>query len=554
MIRSKAGTLTRDFRIEDLLAQIDNGELVLPEFQRDFDWGDDRVSQLLATVARRWPAGSLLLQEFTDETFFKLRQFDGGPPVVNDRVAYTVLDGQQRLTALYHAIYDSGKYVFAVRASALKQETSIEGLEDSIRSFRRTEWDGEHRTAPWSDENDWIPFYALKSPADFFAWRDEAIRRGRLGSVPSRADAETLSEAYRLGLEAFHTYTLPAVVVEKNLEPEAVARIFERVNRGGLYLSAFDLMVAKTFEPGWNLRDKWLTAQNEHPRLSDFFGDDGMPVIRSIALKMRDSVREGDVLRLPGLAVRQDWDAAARAMEQALLFLKERCGVRRPEWLPYGGMLITLAGLALEENLYANSEIIEAWFWTRAFGLKYEGGANTVTVDEYHHLRAVLQGEVELALTPMYRQTLLEATRKRRSALWRAFMAALSAQGARDPISGDTPDTEKTVAMHVLPRQPETSVGEESQHLRVLNLILVSTTTSRRLAGAGIDNLYSETNRLVGLEGEAVRESQFLPIDYAESSASEFLEARLDLLEAFLRGRVGQGFVDGPPSSSPGLY
>lgn len=544
MIRSKSGTLTRDFRIAELLAQIDDGELVLPEFQRDFDWGDDRVAQLLATVARRWPAGSLLLQEFTDETFYKLRGFDGGPPVQVERVAYTVLDGQQRLTALHHAIYDSGKYVFAVRAGALQPGTSIEDLEDSIRSFYRSEWDNEHRMAAWSDTNDWIPFYALKSAADFFAWRDEVIRRGRLGRVPSEEDAIALSEAYRLGLEAFNTYTLPAVVVEKNLEPEAVARIFERVNRGGLYLSAFDLMVAKTFEPGWNLRDKWSTAQNEHLHLSDFFGEDGMPIIRAIALKTRDSVREGDVLRLPGLAVRRDWDEAARAMDQVLSFLSERCGVRQPEWLPYGGMLITLAGIAMEENLFAHSETIEAWFWTRAFGLKYEGGANTVTVEEYHHLRAVLNGEAELGLTPMYRRTVLEATRKRRSALWRAFMSALSARGARDLVSGESLEGERSVSMHMLPRQVETPPGEESQHLRVLNLVLASTATNRRLAGLGIEEVYGETNRLIGLEGHAVRQSQFLPADDAVTSSSGFLEARLLQLEAFLQVRVGRGFVD----------
>lgn len=536
--------MTRDFRIAELLAQIDDGELVLPEFQRDFDWGDDRVSQLLATVARRWPAGSLLLQEFTGEAFYTLRAFDGGPSIDKNRITHTVLDGQQRLTALYHAVYDSGKYVFAVRASGFKPGASIEDLEEAMGSFSRAEWDAEYREAAWTVENDWIPFYALKSAADFFAWRDEVVRRGRSGRVPSQVDADTLSEAYRLGLEAFNTYTIPAVVVEKNLEPEAVARIFERVNRGGLHLSAFDLMVAKTFEPGWNLRDKWLLAQSEHLHLSDFFEEDGMPVIRAIALKTRNSVREGDVLRLPGLTVREDWDAAARAMEQALSFVSERCGVRQREWLPYGGMLITLAGLALEEDLFAHSKSVEAWFWTRAFGLRYEGGANTVTVDEYHHLRAVLRGETDLRITPISRTALLEATRKRRSALWRVFMAALSAQGARDPVTGEALIAQKAVAMHVLPRQADTLPGEESQHLRVLNLVLATPATNRRLAGNGLENFYEDIDRLVGTEGSAVLESQLLPDGLDEPPTEEFLEARLVRLERFLRERVGQGFSD----------
>ena len=42
-------------------------------------------------------------------------------------------------------------------------------------------------------------------------------------------------------------YRFPAVVLEGDLEPAAIARIFERVNRTGLRLNTFDLMVAKTW-------------------------------------------------------------------------------------------------------------------------------------------------------------------------------------------------------------------------------------------------------------------------------------------------------------------
>ena len=49
--------VTRGFRMPSYEA-VDEGRLVLPEFQRDFDWTDERVRALLATVIRRWPAGS----------------------------------------------------------------------------------------------------------------------------------------------------------------------------------------------------------------------------------------------------------------------------------------------------------------------------------------------------------------------------------------------------------------------------------------------------------------------------------------------------------------
>src|SRR4051794_22100242 len=100
MARERGGTEIQNFTIADLLLMLEEQALVLPEFQRDFDWGDDAVRQLLATVIRRWPAGSLLLQQFPGDTFYGLRAFDGGPKLDTALVEYVVLDGQQRLTAL----------------------------------------------------------------------------------------------------------------------------------------------------------------------------------------------------------------------------------------------------------------------------------------------------------------------------------------------------------------------------------------------------------------------------------------------------------------------
>src|SRR4051812_38900516 len=91
----------------DLVPLLDGvacGELALPDFQRDFDWVETDVLALLVTVFSGWPAGSLMLMR-GKPLLFKLRGFDEGPPALS-RVGYVVLDGQQRLTSLYHALYD----------------------------------------------------------------------------------------------------------------------------------------------------------------------------------------------------------------------------------------------------------------------------------------------------------------------------------------------------------------------------------------------------------------------------------------------------------------
>lgn len=542
MTSERGGTETRDMRIIFLLEMLDEQRLVLPEFQRDFDWDDDRVKQLLATLARRWPAGSLLLQQFPGEAFYELREFDGGPPVDKEKVDYVVLDGQQRLTALYHAIYDSGPYVYAIRTRALTQGASIDQLEDGIASFSRDEWDRELRNRPFSDEHDWIPFYALRSPADYFGWRDLAVdgsdseRRGGVGAV--------LSDAYRNGLEAFHTYILPAVVVDRELEPEAIARIFERVNRGGLNLTAFDLMVAKTFEPGWNLRQRWDDARTSHPILEEFFGEDGMPVIRVIALKARGSVRERDVLGLEGLAVRHDWPDAVAATASALVFLQEHCGVRRREWLPYDGMVITLAALALETNLIDHLPLLRQWFLSRAFGLTYDTAANTVSVEQYRHLREVISGEAPLRVVPIASAVLRDATRKRRGALWRTFLAALTIASARDPVTGETIDDPRTVSM--LARESHPRPGTESAHLLILSLLLVEREQVRLIDGVGVAGLLTHIDSLPATAASKVKNTQLLaplvvPATNTFNEIELLIRARLLAIDEWLHQQLGYG-------------
>jgi len=48
-------------RIEELAARILNGDILLPKFQRDFVWEKSQIIDLLDSIARNYPVGSILL-------------------------------------------------------------------------------------------------------------------------------------------------------------------------------------------------------------------------------------------------------------------------------------------------------------------------------------------------------------------------------------------------------------------------------------------------------------------------------------------------------------
>ncbi|MCZ0710779.1 MULTISPECIES: hypothetical protein [Microbacterium] len=105
------------------------------------------------------------------------------------------------------------------------------------------------------------------------------------------ADRRNLTDIYVDSLSGLDRYEIPAVVIDDEVHPEAVARIFERVNRLGRPLATFDLMVAKSFAENLNLRDEWDLVQEREEQLVDYLPDGGLSILNVIALQVRNSVR-----------------------------------------------------------------------------------------------------------------------------------------------------------------------------------------------------------------------------------------------------------------------
>jgi uncharacterized protein with ParB-like and HNH nuclease domain len=85
--------------LKDILRNVDKGKLQLPDFQREYVWGDDDVRSLLASIAKAFPVGALLMLETGSEVRFKPRLLAGVPDKLIEPDEL-LLDGQQRITYL----------------------------------------------------------------------------------------------------------------------------------------------------------------------------------------------------------------------------------------------------------------------------------------------------------------------------------------------------------------------------------------------------------------------------------------------------------------------
>src|SRR5262245_36709369 len=90
--------------LNDILRDVHEGKLQLPDFQRDYVWGDADVRGLIASIARGFPVGALLTLQTGGEVAFKPRPL-AGVPVQEVQPSELLLDGQQRMTSLYQAAF-----------------------------------------------------------------------------------------------------------------------------------------------------------------------------------------------------------------------------------------------------------------------------------------------------------------------------------------------------------------------------------------------------------------------------------------------------------------
>lgn len=86
----------------DLMKDIKTGRIQLPDFQRDWVWDDVRVRRLLASISKAYPIGAvMMLQQSNQLLQFKPRPLDGLSLLDPSLADLLILDGQQRLTALF---------------------------------------------------------------------------------------------------------------------------------------------------------------------------------------------------------------------------------------------------------------------------------------------------------------------------------------------------------------------------------------------------------------------------------------------------------------------
>jgi len=116
--------------LNTLIGRLREGRFVIPDFQREFEWKPWDVRDLMRSIFLDYYIGSLLLWKGKNENFTALscERIYGAEGEATPE--YIVLDGQQRLTAMYYAFFApekplpnrSNRYFFFIRIDRFMAE------------------------------------------------------------------------------------------------------------------------------------------------------------------------------------------------------------------------------------------------------------------------------------------------------------------------------------------------------------------------------------------------------------------------------------------------
>lgn len=460
------GFQTPQYKLIDLIQKTQSGDIQLPDFQRGYVWDDERVRQLLVTVAAGHPMGVLLLlQTGNREVHFETKPIEHTDPPEGTEPELLALDGQQRLTSLTQALSGSGivqtkddgprRYYLRVGVAL----ASSEHLDDAIVSLPaegvlRTNFNRDVVLDVSTRESEiaegYLPISEVFSTAGASPWMLEWAK-----SDPERY--ALISDFLSRFNEPMRGYMLPAIELDKQTSVDAVTTVFEKVNQGGVKLTVFELLTAKFagnrayFEQtgeAFRLRKDWASVRerlDEHPALDKFGNDDYLQAVAltaSLHASGATTARKEDILKLTLEDYRTWAPQVVDALEWTATFLDGE-HIHTGSDLPYPKQVVPLAVLRVvmgkDTNAYGVHARIRQWFWSGILGELYGSAIETRFARDVEQVPAwalrtdgaVIPRTIEEAY---FNESRLHSLRTRNSAAYKGIYALLMARDAKDWI------------------------------------------------------------------------------------------------------------------------
>ncbi|AGZ40121.1 DUF262 domain-containing protein [Actinoplanes friuliensis] len=505
--------------LADLIKDVRDGLIKVPQFQRPFVWKPNQARDLLDSIGSNYPIGSLLLWKTTEKLAVERNIGDFRLPETEELSPTDyVLDGQQRMTVIYAALGAEPKESGFSAVYNLQDQEFLTPGDDSY------------------------------SPVEFplrWMYRTTELLNFRT-ALQSHPDASTLQPRLDELVHVFTNYRVPVVIL-KGLTVEEVCPIFERINNSATRLSIFDLMVAATWSKSFDLNDK---ADDISLSLeSKSYGD----IPRNTVLKCLSALENKSVAkeRIMGLRkktgeemedlVARTKKALMRSVDQLVTDFK----IYSIDFLPYEAHLVILTYIWANNATLSAEQLrrVRQWFWRTAFSERYRGASENFISKDLEGIQnfVVSGGDLDAYGSIPSDAALRRITFRKNNSRSAAFVLALAKQGPVNLTNGAPIDTSDALSVynkkqfhHIYPEAYLRNNRPDVERNYLLNFCMLAASENNKVSDDDPNVYLPQLAADLGGHADSVFRSNLMPapsdLDYGKATLEEFLEARLPIV------------------------
>lgn len=591
--------------LSDLLSGIHKHKVALPNFQRPWVWEPNMVRDLIISIAYRYPAGSLLTMPVVNGGF-GLRAFEGSGTTLNNQPNLMVLDGQQRLTSLYQALYQlegvtvkNRTYHFYVDVNVLMadEDGSIEVgdpfFEQALffvmvdKKGRRIRYEDLKPLYEISTSDQELEVGALPLGLTFDA--DGRLAEWRKAYLVKKSEKDMdryleldgqWNKLIKPWLDRIRSYPFPVIELRANMPLGAICHIFEKVNSTGVALDVFDLCTAILWAQGFSLNIEWEKTRKQlkdagilpMQPLSGTYFLQTISLLDSLERKRANpdsriavACRKDDLMALKATTVQKWWNILLDGYREASKFMTDN-GILASRILPYTTLIIPLAAIfAYLKTYHSDSSIgaawpkIARWYWCSVFSQRYGSRVDTNSGQDFEQVINWIENDdplPDVVRTFTFRADALQEITSIRSAIYKGVLCLLARNEAKDFGGGGKLSTAlfydtRQDHHHIFPRNAFKTLGiQDDRSNTLVNKTFISASVNRSIGGRLPSTYVSDwRNRLAPDANfdEILRSHLIDPDILASDDWQAFLHDRRERLRQLIEsvcGGVIQPFSD----------
>ncbi len=524
-----------------LVEDLKKGHYVIPDFQREFEWQPWDVLDFIKSIFMDYYVGTLLLWKGSKENFKML----SCEPIYAFKGKFDpqhiVLDGQQRLTAIYYSFFQPEK-PFPGRAKPMVFFLDIKSYLDA--DYEKAFWydsltrknqalindvelQYEHHIFPLGTmkEGTWGTSDWIKGYRDY--WNEQAEHASdeeqkQLRKQKAEKSANQAKEFKEAIEELFNQYYISYIELDRDIDLGKVCDIFTQINSKGVRLDIFDLLNAILRPKDIYLKKMWQDLEEElfytDPKKMKIYVLQVMSILEQAycspkylyylvpesvkTIKKADGSKEKKILVKSSDEFIERWNNAVQALKKAITNLKSPrdYGAIQPDFVPYPSILPAFAAIKtfVEKSAAVNKldmqTKIRKWYWSSIFTNRYSSSVESTSAKDFQSLKRWFvnddeEPEMISEFISSYRSIDLLNDNGKGSAIYNAIFNLFVINNAKDWSSFDLPEYDSLDDHHIVPH----SVFHEqagSSINSILNRTALSPTTNRHIIRARMPNEY----------------------------------------------------------------